>query len=135
MSAQTKESHMRIFLLRSAMLVVLLLLNTGVLSAQAGASTAHVEGRVTDANGALIVESNVAAIATDKGFSRKAITSQEGQYSLLSLPPGTYDITIEKTGFTPQRLNSVQLTVGQTLHLDFVLQIAAVTASLNISAT
>ena len=134
MSAQTNESHMRIFLLRSAMLVVLLLLNTGVLLAQAGASTANVEGRVTDANGALIVESNVAAIATDKGFSRKAVTNQEGQYSLLSLPPGTYDITIEKTGFTPQRLSSVQLTVGQTLHLDFVLQIAALTASLNISA-
>jgi len=104
-----------------------------VLLAQAGASTAQLEGRVTDPNGGLIAEANATAIAVEKGFSRKATTNQDGQYTLLSLLPGIYDIKIEKTGFAPQRLRNVQLTVGQTMHIDFVMQIAAVTATLNVT--
>lgn len=76
---------------------------------------------MTDKDGALVVGAGVTAIAVDKGFSRSATTNQDGEYTLLSLPPGSYDIRAEKAGFSPQRLASVQLTVGQSLHLDFVL--------------
>src|SRR5262249_8363229 len=103
------------------------------LRAQAGAATAEVAGKVTDANGAIVVGANVSASALDKGFSRNTKSDQNGDYNLLSLPPGTYDLTIEKTSFGVQRLPGVQLTVGQSLHLDFVLQVAAVTASLTIT--
>ncbi|HEY6121143.1 MAG TPA: TonB-dependent receptor, partial [Pyrinomonadaceae bacterium] len=124
---------MKRVLLRSSLVVSLLLVNSGLLWAQAGASSASVEGRATDTNGALIAGANVTAIAIDKGFSRSASTNQDGEYTLLSLLPGIYDIKVEKTAFGPQRLTNVHLTVGQTLHLDFVLQIAAITETLNIT--
>jgi hypothetical protein len=113
--------------------VLLLLINSGVLLAQAGASTAQVEGQVTDSNGALIAGANVTAIAVEKGFSRSATTNEDGDYTLLSLLPGIYDIKIEKVGFGPQRQRNLQLTVGQTLHVDFVMQVAVITETLNIT--
>jgi hypothetical protein len=118
---------------KSAFPVLLLLLSSGRLLAQAGASTAEVAGKVTDSSGGLVTGASVTAIAVEKGFSRGATTNEDGEYHLLLLQPGSYEIKIEKTGFTPQRLSNMQLTVGQYLHLDFVLQVAVIKETLNIS--
>jgi carboxypeptidase family protein/TonB-dependent receptor-like protein len=130
---RSKAEPMKRFLLRSALMVLLLFVNPGALWAQSGDSTASVEGQATDPNGALIAGANVTATAVEKGYSRNATTNQDGEYTLLALLPGIYDIKIEKTGFTPQRQSSVQLTVGQTLHVDFVMQVAVITETLNIT--
>lgn len=124
---------MKLLLLRSSLVAVILFVGSGVLWAQAGASTASVEGQATDPNGALITGANVTAIAVGKGYSRSATTNQDGEYTLLSLQPGVYNIKIEKSGFAPQQQTNVPLTVGQTLHLDLVMQVAAVTETLNIT--
>src|SRR5258708_5905921 len=123
----TRKQTMKRTVLRSSLLVFLLFVYAGVSLAQAGASTASVEGHTTDPNGALITGANVTAIAVEKGYSRSATTNQDGEYTLLSLQPGIYDIKIEKIGFAPQRLANVQLTLGHPFHLDLVMQIAAIT--------
>ena len=118
---------------KSALPVLLLLLSVGRLFAQAGASTAEVAGKVTDSSGALVTGASVTAIAVEKGFSRSATTNEDGEYHLLLLQPGSYEIKVEKTGFTLQRLSNIDLTVGQYLHLDFLLQVAVIKETLNIS--
>jgi hypothetical protein len=113
-------------------MVLLLFVNAGRCGHRP-APTASVEVGATDTAGALIAGASVTATAVDKGYSRNATTSPDGEYTLLALLPGIYDIKIEKAGFTPQRQSSVQLTVGQTLHVDFVMQVAVITETLNIT--
>ena len=91
--------------------------------AQAGVSTSEIKGRITDPNGAVVAGATVTATDSEKGISRTATTDSDGEYRLLTLPPGTYQIRVQATGFSSQLVNAVQVTVGQTADQNFAMQI------------
>ena len=53
---------------------------------------------VRDATGALLPETPVTAVGPAAPFT--AISDKEGYYRLLELPPGEYELTAEREGFT-----------------------------------
>jgi hypothetical protein len=101
---------------------------------QAGVSTSEIKGRVTDPNGAVVRGATVIATDSGKGTSRTVTTDDQGEYRILTLPPGTYQIRVQAAGFSTQVINSVQVTVGQIADQNFSMQIGDATATVEVTA-
>src|SRR5688500_20334003 len=80
--------------------------------AQAGVSTSEIKGRVSDPNGAVVAGATVTATDAEKGITRTTTSDSDGEYRLLTLPPGTYKIRGQASGFSAQGVNVGQVTVS-----------------------
>ena len=99
------------------------------------AQTASLTGTVLDATGAGVPMATVTAKEQATGSVRTATTSDSGTYSIPNLAVGNYNVTVEKQGFSTLRFNAVQLTVAQNLTLDGMLDVGAVTQTVEVSGT
>ena len=102
--------------------------------AQAGGSTAEIKGRITDPNGAVLPNATVTATDTAKNFSRSAASDENGEYRLLNLLPGTYQLKVEAGGFTTQLKPDFQITVGQIVDQDFSMQVGNQSETVTITS-
>jgi Carboxypeptidase regulatory-like domain len=82
-------------------------------------TNASITGRVTDPSKAVIGEAKIAAINTGTNFRYESTTSTAGEYTLANLPPGTYRIEAEKSGFKKLVRPDVILHVQDALAIDF----------------
>ena len=57
-----------------------------------------ITGRVTDPSKAAIPNARVAAANAGTNLRHEAVTNGAGEYTLANLPPGTYQIGVEKSG-------------------------------------
>src|SRR5580704_6253293 len=87
------------------------------------AQTASITGRVTDPNSAVIPGVHVTALSRDSGVHTETQTNQDGYYSLTSLQPGSYDLSLTKTGFEEERAQGLVLEVQQVARMDFKLKL------------
>src|SRR5262245_38539801 len=85
--------------------VVLLLLPTASASGQTGDGS--VRGYVKDAQGAVLPGVTVTAASPALLASVVAVTDASGYYRLLNLPPGTYTVAAELTGFSTHRREGI----------------------------
>lgn len=100
---------------------------------QAQSNAADLTGYVRDAKGALVPNAAVTARNPATNTTRAAITNDEGQYEVLNLTPGYYDVTVEAAGFKKASLPAVQLTIGQRANLDVTLEPGSIDATVTIS--
>jgi hypothetical protein len=67
---------------------LLILVMGGSIPAGAQTFQGSFSGTVTDPSGAVIPGSTVTAVELDRGFSRSAVTLDDGTYQIALLPPG-----------------------------------------------
>src|SRR5262249_15055525 len=96
--------------------------------------TASVTGRVTDPSGAVVPQATIKIEAVGSGVSTTSISDEQGYYSFPSLQPGVYNLTVSKTGFKPIRETRLELAVQQAARVDPVLEVGAVTETIDVSA-
>ena len=96
--------------------------------------TASITGTVRDASGAVIPEATVTAKNLESGLTRAAQTDAGGNYSLLSLPVGQYEVTTEKSGFKQQVRQGITLVVGQQAVVNLTLEVGNVEQQVTVSA-
>src|SRR5262244_2756764 len=102
--------------------------------AQAGGATAEIKGKITDSAGAVVAGATVTATDAGKGISRATTSDEKGEYRLLSLPPGNYQLKVEARGFTAQAQNGVEVTVGQTMDKAIALQVGVTSETVNVTS-
>jgi hypothetical protein len=93
--------------------------------AQAQASTADLTGTVVDPNGAVVQGATVTARNSATGITRTVQANEAGEYQIIGLPPGEYEITAEAATFKKTVISPVRLTVGQSAQLQIKLEIGA----------
>jgi len=96
-------------------------------------SLATLRGKVTDEQGGVVPGATVTARQVETNTTRTSVTETLGQYLLPNLPAGTYELTVELTGFTSARRENVVLRVGQAADIDFVLRVGAVQESVTVA--
>jgi outer membrane receptor for ferrienterochelin and colicin len=98
---------------------------TALIMAMAGAAAAQettsaIRGAVTDAGGAPVAGARVTILHTPSGTRSTTSTDDSGNFDARGLRVGgPYQITVEGTGFEPETLEGVNLTLGETARLNF----------------
>ena len=110
--------------------VVLAVLVAATASGQTATGT--ITGRAIDASGLPLPGTTVTAQGVD--FTQTFITTEEGRYRFLDLPPGTYKVTAGLEGFATVMNDHVVVDPGQTLDLRVTLQISAVRETVTVTA-
>ncbi len=106
---------------------------TALLAVTLSAQTAQITGRVADAGGAIVVGAKVAVINTETGIRRDLLTNQDGYYAAPLLARGTYSVQAQQAGFKEIVRTGLTLDEGQTLRLDFTMEIGQVTEKIEVS--
>src|SRR5216117_3297290 len=88
-------------------------------------NTVNLQGRVTGAGGAPLAAAQITVANRETGQQRGAVTSPQGTYTIVGLPPGAYHVSLRLLGYGPEE-RDIELLVGQHATLDFQLQQAAV---------
>ena len=96
--------------------------------------TATVLGTVTDAQNAGIPGAAVTIRNVDTGFTRSAVSDQEGRYRIAALPPGSYELRSELQGFATAVRQGVILTVGAEAVLNFSMNVAGLSEAVTVIA-
>lgn len=92
----------------------------------AQSTNASLAGRITDPADALIVNANVAAISAGTNFRFECTTNGSGEYHLANLPPASYRLEIEKSGFKKLIKPDVILHVQDALRIDLQMTLGDV---------
>ncbi|MCI0524517.1 MAG: carboxypeptidase-like regulatory domain-containing protein, partial [Acidobacteria bacterium] len=95
----------------------------GSILAFAQQETATITGEIRDANGALVSKATITVTNVETNVSLKSETNDQGVYTVPSLKPGSYSITVERTGFKKTVRSGVTLQVNQVARVDISLQI------------
>ena len=109
--------------------LALLTLLPAVASAQS-----TIAGVVRDTSGAVLPGVTVEAaspVLIEK--SRTAVTDGDGRYSIVSLRPGTYDITFTLTGFSTFKRDGVIVPADTTVPVNADLRVGALEETVTVS--
>jgi hypothetical protein len=117
-----------------ALMFLLALALPALAAAQSQATTGEINGRVMDAQGAVLPGVTVTAVSQSTGYNRTTVTNSEGLFVLPLLPPDVYDVTSELSGFSSAK-QVVRVTVGSTFTVNPTLQVAGVQEQVVVQAT
>lgn len=119
---------------RNWILIVLLLTTTLLFTSFASAqtTTATLSGSVVDQKDAVVPDVKISVINAAQGFQRTAVTNSDGVFVVPLLPPGTYTIKAEQTGFTTTEVRNVVLNVNDRVSIQISLTVGSVTQSVEI---
>src|SRR5258708_35762621 len=79
-------------------------------------------GTITDATGASVPNAIVTITEVNTGIVRSTKTSEAGNFNFGDLPPGTYSVTVELTGFKKALRTNVDVLVNSSVRVDLTLQ-------------
>jgi hypothetical protein len=120
---------------RHLVVVVLSLLAWMSISAYGQSKTAaSLTGTITDPTDARIQGARILLTNTETGATVEATSDDRGEYRIPLLPPGIYDVKVEKSGFGSAISKGVAFTVGQAAALDFRLTVGASTQVVEVQA-
>lgn len=111
-----------------------LFLAAGMAHAQGVGASGNINGTVADPSGAAIPHVAITALEIDRGIRYTSASDDEGRYQLVGLPPATYDLTAQVSGFQTVVQKSVVVTVGDTAVVDFQLKVATAAQTVEVSA-
>ncbi|MBV8902144.1 MAG: TonB-dependent receptor [Acidobacteriia bacterium] len=94
-------------------------------SAEAQVASATLAGTVTDASAAAILGAAVTITQPANGLSRAALSDAHGNYSLDQLAPGSYTVSVHKTGFRDYEVKGLILELNQNARLDLRMDVGS----------
>ncbi len=121
---------MRVRMWKSFFIMVLAALLSGAAFAQN--RTASVRGTVRDPSGAPIPGAKVTIANTETGIKRLVQTNSTGDYTVTLLEPGTYQATVEHTGFQTFQQSGIVLHVNDDVQLNFSLQLGQISQVIDV---
>src|SRR6266852_1282309 len=111
---------------------VFLLANAAPAFAQG--ETGSVTGVVVDPQGATVAGADVTLTDVATKSPRTTTTNDAGRYHFASVPVGTYDITISKSGFKTHKAAAQKVSVGTQLTLDVALEVGALSETVVVTS-
>ena len=127
MQASLRE---RLFRNASLLLMLFVLMSTRSLAQGLG----RIVGLVTDKDSAAVPGARVKATQVTTNTQTETVTNSDGGFVFPSLPPATYKISVEATGFSTYTNSSVTLLADQTVTLNAALSIGQTSETIEVSS-
>src|SRR2546425_7313322 len=120
----------RLFL-SMGLLLALGLIAPATALAQTGAGS--LTGIVTDQTGATVPGATVTATNQATNVIYTAVSNEAGNYTVTSLPIGTYVVKVELSGFKTAATKPIELEAKQILRVDFKLEVGTLEEAIEVS--
>src|SRR5579871_5056519 len=79
--------------------------------------TGSIRGGISDPSGAVVQNATVTARNTETGLTRTATSDASGNFLLLELPVGHYQVEVSATGFSKYVQAGISLNVNETANI------------------
>src|SRR2546426_11627328 len=100
-----------------------------------GGATGAISGVVVDTTGGSVAEAEVQIIDTrTESLARKVSTKADGAFVAPLLPPGTYVVVVNKSGFAEAKASGIEVRVTETTRVTISLKPGTVSEKVEISA-
>ena len=96
-------------------------------------STGTIQGRVMDAQGAVLPGVTVTATSPSALGAQTTVTSETGNYRFPAIPPGEYELTFELAGFNTLKRSGIQISLGFTATVNVELALATLQETVTVS--
>ena len=113
-------------------LAVPVLLLPALVLAQSDRGT--ITGTVADPVGAMVPSAKVVATRVETGAVYQTATTSTGNYTIPSLPVGTYDVSVESPGFVKYIQQGISVQTVQIARVDVVLKVGSASESVTVNA-
>jgi hypothetical protein len=119
--------------LTRVLLLGILILGLGLPAlAQSGRGT--LTGIVKDPSGAVVPGADITITEKSTGGVTKTVSTEAGAYRAPYVTPGMYQITAALAGFKTAVADNIQVMVGQTVTVDFTLEVGQVSDQVTVMA-
>jgi Carboxypeptidase regulatory-like domain/TonB-dependent Receptor Plug Domain len=95
---------------------------------------AGLSGRVTDPSGAVLAQAEVEVKNVETSTSVIRTTNSDGLYSIPSLRPGHYVISVRKQGFKTVSITELTLNIQDNVVRNFQMQVGSASESVTVTA-
>jgi len=112
---------------------LVLILSLSTLSVAQESTNSGIVGRVVDSTGASVSGVKVIVTSTGTGTERSAVTDEQGNYSVSSLPPSNYRMKFVREGFSSAVVPPFDLKVGAIAREDIALAVGAVNTTVEVT--
>ena len=100
---------------------------------RAQATTGSITGTVTDESKGVLPGVTVVVEHVETGIARTLVTDVNGRYRALNLPPGSFTVTAELTGFTKVVRNDLTVAIDKEVTADIEMKVGALTESVTVA--
>ncbi len=98
------------------------------------ADTGALSGTVTDPSGAVVPGAKVQLTSWASGKVRMAQSDARGDYLVPLLPPGTYSVTVSKSGFETSAYPGIQVEVTETATLSVRMRVGPARQTVSVTS-
>lgn len=96
-------------------------------------STGTIQGRVSDAQGAVLPGVTVTATGPALITPQTTVTSETGNYRFPAVPPGTYAVSYQLAGFNTLKRDGIAIGLGFTAQVNVELALATLQETVTVS--
>src|SRR5688572_16287345 len=100
-----------------------------------GTTTSTISGRVVDSSGGVLPGATITAKHLATNVASTTVSNAEGNFTLPSLPNGTYEVTIALEGFKTHVVKSVVITAVQGANVNAVLEVGGLTETVTVASS
>ncbi len=97
--------------------------------------TSSVLGTLTDVSGAAITTASVIIVNQETGIEYPAAVGGSGEYTSTNLPPGTYSVKTQLSGFKPTLVKDIVLLANRSARVNLVLEPGALNQTVEVTAS
>ncbi len=92
-------------------------------------------GTVEDSSGAVVPGANITLTNTATNITREFTADEQGRYNAVSVPAGTYDMTVTQSGFRTLTRSGIVVTINNVTRANVQLEVGQVTDQVTVSAS
>ena len=93
-----------------------------------------ITGTVSDPAGAVVANAPIQAKNVGTGVEYSGATSTTGNYTIVQLPPGAYEVSVAVPGFKRYSRTGITVQVAQTLRVDISLEVGSASEAVTVTA-